>query len=1631
MVAKGEGEDHPLSTAAELSHNAAPSISRGRKKRVGSGGASSKKASSSGHSSSPAYVANNNNNTTNNDEEDDDEGLLVDFRRKSSGDSSEDGEGKSPPISSSLPATTTTTTNSESNENINNSKGSIDSSSSYDNAINRGREKTKGLLARAGKSLRSLSRSRSSRGDGGGGENYNNSSGGIGSRLSTDLFKRSGSHHHHGSSSNSIPLGDTDSLSSNYSNSSTSSAAMAALDTTTTTSDNTTPTEMIITVTSCRSDAYHDQRAPGSTVKLPRRAPSALKTFHELAVGVKDAYEAGGCTPRLPVGSNDGGGDDTAEGEEEGGNEGGEQKSSDDTTTPPINQQNEEATEGQRILFDFFGNLDFLLALVEEVAIDTATRGALKEDTTFRGLRDVIKKCNKVLELMLVRRERKYTLMFRIVGPKDVKMLKKISHWNVRVEKALGGVTQDGGGGDGDSTSLLRNRSMSDDTASDVGSVSSMSSTSSRSSQVLSAVVRRGRELLPTAGKVRARRATPTPRLRLRRSRSSEDSAAGEDGYSSDTVPMTTENLAKLQLSLDSSGNSVSKPGLLPQSVSQIHGDKKKKSAVTNLAGSAVAGQVKPMTPKEELQDVIRSLRSEQMRAREAVGSSSDNNVNVLDEIKSNFTPKAEIPSAVPKLPIEYIHRHRLMKQVVNCLLDRAGPRDTDDESPFANTITCITSRHSDKAGNGKTTLAVAAIQTVEVREFFSDGIAWIHLGRTPLGEREIRRLYEQLYDQLLGSGDADVVEEDPTSGMDDDDDGASSSSSDSNGGRNERATRLDSNLSGGGTETKLAKSRRCFQGGELEGIKEDLARLVLSRKILICLDDVCRMEDAKWFLFGTRSDGNNNFEDTPHRVLITTRIPGLVGPSITHEVFVRIFSEHEAVKLLLTAAGRRPNGLPKVSPVFAQARIIVKGCGNSPLALRIAGGMLRSRNRNWTLSSPAWKLLVEQCRTSLEEASKIRSFANSVQRLIDLSFATVTSDEFRSILRQCFVGFAMVFHDTDSLKAGKGIPRVVVIRLFAIISSLEGYVLPSRVSSDDLADYMDNAAIILDTLETMNLLQRAGHGLTKSSALNKWNKAAGGASTGSAADHKCYSMHESVKAIAEEMAKRKTVAFAPLYNDFHSFMSGDDVVPEWDGPQFPFDECMVMMLDGEVAEMADSSQSSLYERWNMEEYSTENTPLHLIRAKMVPRAVEVLVDRDFCSRRVIALGPIEATRRHVSDLIDLRRAHAALNSSKKDAANDINIVVTVQEGAACIITEVVQQSQSSPKSLDVAICLSTMGEGLIKARQPRDASQRLEEAADLYRELLGQNHIDSGRAVNALAKSLVKVNETRAALVRFGEASSTFEECKSSNHFDSIANLQGMANLFVTSGDFQAATALYENVISRKASVHGEFSVATAKTINDYAVILAKNGRMDDALARYESSRFTYDRALEGLPPSMSWLNHGESAAKCGFDMALIHLNIASIKSKKGDIAGAINSYETGVLGLRKYKEELELSGDDAGRNKNSSHMRHLVSALGRVGSLKLKQGAKDAALEAYAALFKEVDNDSPTASRLEKAKAHIKCATIYRQSGEREGNKHAILHLREAFNMYTELYGPKHKDTIAVATSLQQWVEESNHSR
>ena len=90
----------------------------------------------------------------------------------------------------------------------------------------------------------------------------------------------------------------------------------------------------IVTVTSCRSDGYYNQKAPGSTSKLPRKAPTNLKLFHELAVGIKDAYAAVGQTPNKPV------------------------LETNEITGHPT--MSEKEFQARSVLWEFIGNIDFV-----------------------------------------------------------------------------------------------------------------------------------------------------------------------------------------------------------------------------------------------------------------------------------------------------------------------------------------------------------------------------------------------------------------------------------------------------------------------------------------------------------------------------------------------------------------------------------------------------------------------------------------------------------------------------------------------------------------------------------------------------------------------------------------------------------------------------------------------------------------------------------------------------------------------------------------------------------------------------------------------------------------------------------------------------------------------------------------------------------------------------------------------------------------------------------------------------------------------------------------------------------------------------------------------------------------------
>jgi tetratricopeptide (TPR) repeat protein len=969
------------------------------------------------------------------------------------------------------------------------------------------------------------------------------------------------------------------------------------------------------------------------------------------------------------------------------------------------------------------------------------------------------------------------------------------------------------------------------------------------------------------------------------------------------------------------------------------------------------------------------------------------------------------------------------------------------------------------------------------------------------LSEKDIRRLYEELFRQLVSKDEDGPDEENGT-------DDASTDDNKSQGGRSSSSLSVDKN--GGMIEDenaiRLAESRQRFQGGELDAIKEDLANIITKRKILICLDDVWRVDDAKWFIFEARSGGALNrrgsaiTEETyPYRILITTRTPALLGPGVVQEVFVRIFSEHEAVKLLLSSAGRRPYG-GKQSAVFNQARVIVKGCGNSPMAVRLAGGMLRRSNRNWNILSPTWQSLIGQSKLNLEEASRLRSFGNSVTRIVDLGFASVDDMELRVSLRRCFITFAIAFRDNDWVHVGKGIPQAVLLKLFGAVIASEKH------SAED----------IITALETMNLVDRARHGTT-SPAINYKKQPSSTDSDDDGFDDEeeatptkstyilnpSYVMQDSLRAVGEDVAKRREPSFLPEVDDYTSFENEIKEEKKYhdcrrglisgalrflskgfsdnagEGMQeAQVHEMVVACLIGIDGRIKRSKVVSAFRNTKdankvleggdkLEEYITFFLPAHLIHSQNFAAAGDLLVDAQFIRRRVKSLGASEATRKHVADLLELRREVAkeptgtaskpnlsppstpqqrkgavshgeeispAIAHSEEEKEQDrsfeeaeaVDTSLVLRDGCRTIVDEVhrvVSNAKGSSESLSMAICLSTVGEGLMKGKQPRDALLRLEEAVIIYRSLLGEYHVDVARSLHSVARALVKLGENRVALHKFNEAAEIYQRCNATMHYDSIANNQNMASLLVDLGEWDKAAQTFNDVISKKKAIYGEGSVSVAKTINSYAILLAKHGRMNEALANYEAAKATYD----AVPPTL--LEDAEFEIKCKYDITLINLNIASIRSKKGDLQGAIKSYADGVRGLRQYEASQEKLIETTGMGetgRNSSHVKHLVAALGRIGSLKLKLGDNMGALEAYKALLEEVTDESPQASKVEAAKAHIKCATIYRQEEGSKAHSQSISHLRAALEMYTELFGPDHKDTLAIASSLRQWLAE-----
>jgi hypothetical protein len=172
--------------------------------------------------------------------------------------------------------------------------------------------------------------------------------------------------------------------------------------------------------------------------------------------------------------------------------------------------------------------------------------------------------------------------------------------------------------------------------------------------------------------------------------------------------------------------------------------------------------------------------------------------------------------------------------------------------------------------------------------------------------------------------------------------------------------------------------------------IRQSLKLAFVGKNVLLVLDDVWEREHANEFIF---IDDNTN-----STVLISSRVRGVLeGGKI---VDIGLPSDADAIQILLNEAGFQTT--PEHAP--PEAAEVVKFCNNLPLAIGIAGGLLK----NMSLGDD-WSGVVAVLREEFGEGGQARSMENSVIRT---SLKGVKGSQQEEVV-QLFLSFALVPEDT------------------------------------------------------------------------------------------------------------------------------------------------------------------------------------------------------------------------------------------------------------------------------------------------------------------------------------------------------------------------------------------------------------------------------------------------------------------------------------------------------------------------------------------------------------------------------------------------------------------------------------------
>lgn len=865
---------------------------------------------------------------------------------------------------------------------------------------------------------------------------------------------------------------------------------------------------------------------------------------------------------------------------------------------------------------------------------------------------------------------------------------------------------------------------------------------------------------------------------------------------------------------------------------------------------------------------------------------------DVLDSVRSDPLPR---PNAMGRIVRRLLPPDAVAADASNHLREAGGFAPKRSKSAFfagtgrgtTGTIVAIssvaesTTEHDRKAlgmgGIGKTTMAAMAASRRDVRSYFKDGVAWIHLGQNA-EDTITQEAVSPSWSNLTYGFYVDCL----------------------------REIGRQLNLEGPMVLPDLihAPSERMADRRNKEQVLMEEARDVMSRSlnglsVLIVLDDVAWKDDVGWFQFQAAPEGGESNDIQGNvAVLVTTQVRDLLPAADTVEL--DLLNEEEAIRLLVTEAGQRPDHPMGTS---LEARTVVSECACHPLAVRSVGRWLGLKKATAGVIGSVEEMH-EQMAKSIEDIARNNGSAicsgDMLYDIMGQSFSPALNLKPTLVIKFCFAAYVKVFCNEEDLVAAPMRPTPIVPLdavdvLFTKILKMEEKDLFQK-GSLFYSKRKEATMLIPEALYALGVLKV----ITAKAPSSAFDPASGAGASDKGRGREAPSSggqdaaDQSVDAsgVSTEKFLQVQHPIQQEYGDYLSTRSGGlgrlalDSERRWNRA---FVSGYIHMKG--VGRWDDPNPDAC------RRYVLEMMVCHMLRSDMLKEVAGLLGDESFVRGRLNALGWEAGTRRHIKDTERYwdrakgdSRCKGELGAGRVMDQSYAQVRAVIQGGIDAQRHNDRRDGSGNghhATAIRAGRALYELGFSLAEKKLWEGAISHWESSRDIFSGTLGDAELVAAIVCN-VGTVYQETNEFVRALEAFKECRRIRSVAHGEKHILYARATQKVGDTHLAMSNFMEALGCYDTALDIMTADPNNRAADIGKILHNIGSVHYSREEMGDALRCYEDALRSMQSELGEAHP----------------DLADTYQKIGNCHSDRGDIPESISQFEEAINLKRLDKE-------------------------------------------------------------------------------------------------------------------------------